>query len=119
MANRYSTLSDPYRAITSPEIICTIQGGSVCCFFLNCFSNQFLFFLDHQRKKNCKKNPWCLYGLGEFKEGIWSDSTKLLNKLGPDLSQSYRASDDSGVIYPPAGLRNAGATCYLNVFIQV
>ena len=38
---------------------------------------------DHARKKNCTNNPWCLYGLGEKKEGIYKLSIAELGGLGP------------------------------------
>jgi len=79
------------------------------------------------RRKNCKKNPWCLYGLGEGKEGIWNEQhTKnvLEEKLGKDpsthlRSQSKRDDSMSFGLSPPAGLQNQGATCYLNALMQV
>lgn len=77
---------------------------------------------DHVRKKNCAKNPWCLFGLGE-KEGIWRSSNIAINSLGLDPNVYLRKRDpkqlNDEVLYPPAGLRNLGATCYLNVLIQV
>ena len=38
---------------------------------------------DHARKKNCANNPWCMYGLGEKKEGIYKQSISELGQLGP------------------------------------
>eukprot|EP00904_Undaria_pinnatifida_P007871 jgi/Undpi1/4213/HiC_scaffold_16.g07579.m1 len=92
---------------------------------------------DHVKKKNCENNPRCLYGLGEGKEGIWSSSPALIKALGPDISGALKAvpasetppdasastSGYASVASPPppgfpSGLRNLGATCYLNSQLQ-
>ncbi|CAM9626860.1 unnamed protein product [Laminaria digitata] len=92
---------------------------------------------DHAKKKNCESNPRCLYGLGEGKEGIWSSKPALIKALGQDMSGALKAvpasemppeaSDstpgDAAVASSPppgfpAGLRNLGATCYLNSQLQ-
>ncbi|KAJ1397600.1 hypothetical protein B484DRAFT_258914 [Ochromonadaceae sp. CCMP2298] len=87
---------DPYETISEAKYICTLE--------------------DHARKKNCAKNPWCLYGLGE-KEGIWKSDDYLLSAAGADPTLLLRTRGDLGLV-PPAGLRNLGATCYLNVLVQ-
>jgi uncharacterized UBP type Zn finger protein len=78
--------------------------------------------LEHARKKNCAKNPWCVYGLGE-REGIWKSNYQVLGALGVDPSIYLRTVDPKDTAHrrllPPAGLKNLGATCYLNVLIQV
>lgn len=66
---------------------------------------------DHVKKKNCKSNPWCLFGLGEYCEGIWK--AEDFRCLGADLLQCDRRIDGVG-----GGLRNLGATCYINVILQ-
>jgi len=67
---------------------------------------------DHTRKKNCANNPWCLYGLGEKKEGIYKLSISELGRLGADPHLLVRRGST------PVGIKNLGATCYLNVLIQ-
>lgn len=88
-------------------------------------------YVDHLKKRNCAKNPWCLYGMGELKEGIWKKSTpssspsssSLLDTIGSDPSIHSRDEDmycsKQAGLFPPAGLKNFGATCYLNALIQV
>ena len=118
---------DPYEIIATPVCVCSPEGWHFTLEkFINCCSETFLFialcFTDHIRKKNCAKNPWCLFGLGE-KEGIWRNSNTAINSLGLDPNVYLRKRDPKQlkdeVLYPPAGLRNLGATCYLNVLIQV
>ncbi len=70
---------------------------------------------DHKKKKNCLKNPWCLFGLGEYKEGVWS---KTFKESIPDMTEGLRKKTH-GMVSPPCGLKNLGATCYLNVLVQV
>ncbi len=73
--------------------------------------------LDHVRRKNCEGNPWCLYGLGEQKEGIWKNSDLCLEvlcgKQWPGKQWPVRRLGN------PGGLKNCGATCYLSVIFQV
>jgi hypothetical protein len=78
----------------------------------------FLLNADHAKKKNCSKNPWCVFGLGENKEGIWSKAANPCSVLGADPSLHLRQMVGSK-LSPPCGLKNLGATCYLNVLIQV
>ncbi|KAL1405904.1 hypothetical protein Q8F55_007584 [Vanrija albida] len=60
--------------------------------------------------KKCKNNPWCLNHLGATQ---WtSEETRqeyIDDKLGPEVV----------VRDGPAGLKNYGATCYANAFLQV
>jgi uncharacterized UBP type Zn finger protein len=80
---------------------------------------------DHIRKKNCTKDPWCTFGLGELKEGIWKETKQLYDCLGSNPEPFLRSFEDEfssiqeASLSPPAGLKNLGATCYLNVLIQV
>jgi hypothetical protein len=99
---------DPYSLISNPPYsFCTLD--------------------DHKRKKNCKGNPWCCYGLGEYKEGIWSKTTNekgismipFVPGLGYDISKNYRSRQLSQIVNQYSGLKNLGATCYMNVFLQV
>ena len=82
-------LSDPYNLGQHPCCRKTHQGTKV-------------------QKGNCLANPNCLFGLGEFKRGIWSPPN-----LGPDPSLDFRAETERSV-----GLKNLGATCYLNSLLQ-
>lgn len=82
-------------------------------------------YADHLKKRNCAKNPWCLYGMGELKEGIWKKTTSssVVDTIGSDPSVHSRDEDmycsKQAGLFPPAGLKNFGATCYLNALIQV
>jgi hypothetical protein len=98
---------DPYSLISNPPYsFCTLE--------------------DHKRKKNCKGNPWCCYGLGEYKEGIWSKTIDkgisvipFVQGLGYDISKNFRSNQLSQMVSQYSGLKNLGATCYMNVFLQV
>ena len=68
-------------------------------------------------KKNCANNPWCVWGLGEHKEGLWKETPSFVVKtLGDDPSAQVR--QELGSLKTPVGLKNLGATCYLNVLVQ-
>lgn len=94
---------DHYRAITNPVVVCTV--------------------IDHKKKKNCVNNPWCLFGLiDDKKKGIWKPRPTGLIELGNDpllLSRKLQNSSTLKLILKPCGLQNFGATCYLNVLIQM
>ncbi|KAL7682947.1 putative Ubiquitin domain, Zinc finger, RanBP2-type, ubiquitin specific protease [Plasmopara halstedii] len=82
-------------------------------------------FLDHHRKhgknvsivRNCVDNPNCLYGLGEHLEGVWQGSKLVRRVFGSDPRDRKRGLTDCGELMP-CGLRNLGATCYLNSMLQ-
>ncbi|KAI0688254.1 cysteine proteinase [Cytidiella melzeri] len=66
--------------------------------------------------KSCKNNPNCLNYLGQEK---WENEEKARDaymkaaELGPD------PNDESREANTPVGLKNLGATCYANAFLQV
>ncbi|KAF0698647.1 Aste57867_10741 [Aphanomyces stellatus] len=73
-------------------------------------------------RRNCVDNPNCLFGLGEHTDGIWKSTPSVLADLGPDPSENLRCpSDDNNnaiAVARPCGLRNLGATCYVNSMVQ-
>lgn len=70
----------------------------------------------HKKKDNCTGNPWCVWGMDK-KEGIWASPPLPIKVLGEDVTLLKRKSHQGQQI--PLGLKNLGATCYLNVLIQV
>lgn len=68
---------------------------------------------NHGRKKNCQDNPWCVYGFGP---SIWDDD-RYFECLGKDYAKLKRHFSGNAWSFP-VGLRNLGATCYLNVLMQ-
>lgn len=72
-------------------------------------------YVDHEKRPhNCLENPNCLYGLGEFKKGIWQSRPSIFKRLRTNPAEYVRDLDGS----IPCGLRNRGATCYLNSMLQ-
>ncbi|KAK7693460.1 hypothetical protein QCA50_003028 [Cerrena zonata] len=66
--------------------------------------------------KSCKNNPNCLNNLGQEK---WEDEDKAFSAFMKiaDLGENpLLYSRDPGL---PIGLKNLGATCYANAFLQV
>jgi ubiquitin carboxyl-terminal hydrolase 48 len=90
---------DHYGAIANPVVVCTV--------------------IDHKKKKNCANNPWCLFGLiDDKKKGIWKPRPTGLIELGNDPLLLSRRLQNTFIL-KPCGLQNLGATCYLNVLIQM
>lgn len=82
-------------------------------------------FVDHHRKqrgksagvlRNCADNPNCLYGLGERQKGVWQGGRLIRRVFGDDPRDRKRGSANREPM--PCGLRNLGATCYLNSMLQ-
>ena len=67
-----------------------------------------------QAPKACKPagHPNCLHTLGYKRKGIWSSHPPHIALLGSDPAASHRPANWY------AGLKNQGATCYLNILVQ-
>jgi Ubiquitin carboxyl-terminal hydrolase len=125
LAEQLRTLeSDPYK----------LHGASIT----RCSRTDHVSLAKKQRPApHHSANPRCLYGLGEGKDGIWAKKPPQLAALGQDPVERYRqcmrplgkaaadedAAADSGAAAVehrllPVGLRNLGATCYLNAQMQ-
>jgi hypothetical protein len=80
---------------------------------------------DHHRKgsspamRNCADNPNCLFGLGEKQRGVWQRGKLIRRVFGDDPRERKRGTaQGNGDASMPCGLRNLGATCYLNSMLQ-
>lgn len=92
-------ISDPYGPVSEPITSC--PAG------------------DHRKKKNCANNPWCLSDLIDEKKGIWKPNPTCLSNLGHDPAFLRRGCQGKSGKLIPSGIQNLGATCYLNVLIQM
>nr|XP_039273136.1 ubiquitin carboxyl-terminal hydrolase 48-like [Styela clava] len=64
-------------------------------------------------RKNCSSNPICLRGLGE---GFWLRDGNYQNVLEDDVKDIKSGVRKDGDF---VGLKNLGATCYVNTFLQL
>lgn len=84
-----SLADNPYSAIDYPTVICS-REGELREVLVNTLLRSYQFIavlhlLGHTRKRHCDGNPWCVYGMGEYKEGIWrNEETVMRELLGPD-----------------------------------
>jgi ubiquitin C-terminal hydrolase len=67
------------------------------------------------QKKPCLNNPICLYGLGEYRDGIWGNVEEMKMYKDSGLGENRWKERPQNV---PAGLENLGATCYVNSLLQ-
>eukprot|EP00741_Cyanophora_paradoxa_P022832 tig00021502_g22052.t1 len=63
--------------------------------------------------KNCKENSNCLYGLGERRKGVWAKVPPKLKTL-EEKSPEWHIRKEGEF----CGLKNLGATCYMNSLLQ-
>ncbi|TFY64882.1 hypothetical protein EVJ58_g2344 [Rhodofomes roseus] len=66
--------------------------------------------------KACKSNPYCLNYLGQEK---WEDEVKARNAFLKAANLGENPAKHSRKPGLPVGLRNLGATCYANAYLQV
>ncbi|KAI5119495.1 hypothetical protein M0805_009519 [Coniferiporia weirii] len=67
-------------------------------------------------KKRCKDNPYCLNYLGQDK---WEDEVRAEEAYLKARLEDENPEEDSRDPTIPVGLKNLGATCYANAFLQV
>ena len=79
------------------------------CIFFNLSISP--FFISFKNRRNCRANPKCIYGLGEKK---W-----LSNKEDDFLTDFENPNDERKKENTNVGLKNLGATCYVNSLLQV
>ena len=94
------SLTDLYAAVTNPLACCRVED-------------------HHKKKKNCVNNPWCLIDLHDEKKGIWKAKPLCMSMLGNDPAVMERKVQGDLHKLTPSGIKNLGATCYLNVLIQM
>lgn len=131
--------SDLYAPVSAP--------AKICGYFDHNTKTKTSKSKKARKPKACDVSPWCLYGLGENRAGIYSEDF-CFGVLGSDPSLLKRAPKPTGNVVAhmnngvnhgisngtsnsggdisqvvttfdkPVGLKNLGATCYLNVLIQ-
>lgn len=69
-------------------------------------------FCAVKQAKALKYSPNCLIGIGERKAGIWTDANPIVKRAGPDPLVQQRQPESH------VGLKNLGATCYVNSTLQ-
>ena len=63
-------------------------------------------------------NPFCLASaFSDLQTGLWKEPLDIEYWLGEDPRQMLR-DNVAGKYFSPCGLKNLGATCYLNVLVQ-
>ena len=67
-------------------------------------------------RKNCSNNPRCFHGLGEaawVKSSSATENEEFIQKVKQELNAERRSANEL------VGLRNLGATCYVNTYLQL
>ncbi|KAH9842756.1 cysteine proteinase [Rhodofomes roseus] len=110
--NRYASAKSP-----SMQKSCLNGGGKVAEGELE---DDIIVISDDEAprctSKACKSNPYCLNYLGQEK---WEDEVKARNAFLKAANLGENPAKHSRKPGLPVGLRNLGATCYANAYLQV